>query len=290
MSKTSELRSYLDAPELTLVPGCHDALGARLIESASFPAVYISGFSFASSRGKPDIGILTMRDVVERAAEIAQAVDLPVITDADTGYGGPNNISECVRALERAGLAGLHLEDQVMPKKCGAMAGKQLVDDAEMALRIQVALEARTDPDFLIIARTDALTLHGIDEAARRCKAMEAAGADAVMVPSLCSVEEFETITHAVDVPVIYLAAETIRPMFGRDTLQQAGFSMAFYPLTLIQMSVAAQRHALSSLLETGTTEHLIDAMEPFSEIGKLVGNEEASALEQRFTHKDGGA
>ena len=290
MGKTSDLRKYLSSPELTLVPGCHDALGARLIEAADFPAVYISGFSFASSRGKPDIGILTMRDVVERAAEIAQSVDVPVITDADTGYGGPDNIAECVRALELAGVAGLHLADQVMPKKCGAMPGKQLVDDEEMALRIRVALDARTDPDFLIIARTDALTIHGVEEAARRCKAMAAAGADAVMVPSLCTPEEFAAITGAVDIPVIYLAAETIRPMFGREALERAGFSMAFYPLTLIQVSVAAQRHALMSLQETGTTEHLIKDMAPFSEIGELVGNADASALEQRFSRKGSGS
>lgn len=212
-SPGAKLRRMLAGPDLAMVPGCHDALGARLIESAGFEAVYISGFSYAASLGKPDVGIVTMSDVIAQGARVAEAVSVPVITDADTGYGGPVNIWETVRGLERAGLGGLHLEDQRMPKKCGAMAGKELVSDDEMAARLQVALGARRSADFVIIARTDAVTIHGVEEAARRCRAMEQAGADAIMVPSLSTPADLELIARSVSIPAIYVAAETIRPM-----------------------------------------------------------------------------
>jgi len=276
----------LATPDIALVPGCHDALGARLIEQAGFSAAYISGFSVAASLGKPDIGIVTMTDVIEQAARIAGAVDIPVITDADTGYGGPSNIRETVRSLERAGLGGLHLEDQRMPKRCGAMAGKELVPDEEMATRIEVARQSRRSDDFLIIARTDAVTIHGVAEAARRCRAMQEAGADAVMVPSLSTPEELRAITSSVSIPVIYVAAETIRPMYDNAQLQAMGFAMALYPLSLIQVSVRAQQDLLRTLRDTGTTEPAIPRMAPFAQVGELVGNAEAASFESRFSSK----
>ncbi|NNM71600.1 isocitrate lyase/PEP mutase family protein [Enterovirga aerilata] len=282
-SPGEKLRRMLAGPDLAMVPGCHDALGARLIESAGFEAVYISGFSYAASLGKPDVGIVTMSEVIVQGQRIAEAVTVPVITDADTGYGGPVNIWETVRGLERAGLGGLHLEDQRMPKKCGAMAGKELASEDEMTARLQVACRARLSPDFLIIGRTDAVTILGVEEAARRCRVMEAAGADAVMVPSLSTPAELETIARSVSIPVIYVAAETIRPMYSAQQLKAFGFAMALYPLSLIQVSVAAQTKLLAALHETGTTEAIIPEMTKFSEIGEIVGNGEAARIEQLF-------
>ncbi len=286
VSPGARLRRMLAGPGLAMVPGCHDALGARLIERAGFEAVYISGFSYAASLGKPDVGIVTMSDVVAQGARIADAVSVPVITDADTGYGGPINIWETVRGLERAGLGGLHLEDQRMPKKCGAMAGKELVPDEEMAARLQVALGARQSPDFLIIGRTDAVTVLGVEEAARRCRMMERAGADAVMVPSLSTPADLETIARSVSIPAIYVAAETIRPMYSAEQLSGFGFAMALYPLSLIQVSVAAQTRLLSALHDTGTTERMIPEMTAFSQVGEIVGNGEAARIEQRFASR----
>lgn len=282
-SPGARLRRLLAAPGLAMVPGCHDALGARLIESAGFEAAYISGFSYASSLGKPDVGIVTMSDVIAQGQRIAEAVSVPVITDADTGYGGPVNIWETVRGLDRAGLGGLHLEDQRMPKKCGAMAGKELVPDDEMTARLRVALAARLSPDFLIIGRTDAVTIHGVEEAARRCRVMEAAGADAVMVPSLSTPAELELIARSVSIPTVYVAAETIRPMYSAEQLSAFGFAMALYPLSLIQVSVAVQARLLAALHETGTTEAMIPEMMGFSQLGEIVGNGEAARIEQRF-------
>ena len=279
-SPGERLRQLLSGDAILAVPGCHDALGALLIEEAGFPLVYMSGFSVAASHGIPDIGILTMTDMVRQAEGIARATSLPVLVDADTGYGGVANIAETVRAFERAGVAGLHLEDQKLPKKCGAMAGKELVSDQEMAARLRTALKARRSPDFLIVGRTDAVTLHGIEEAARRCKAMEAAGAEAVMVPSLASVEDIAAIRSAVSVPVLHTVAETVRPVLDLPTLEAAGVDMAIYPLSLVQILVKAQRELLRELKERGTTLDRVPAMASFAEVNRLVGTERHAAFE----------
>lgn len=265
------------------VPGCYDALGALLIEQAGFEAAYMTGFSVSASYGKPDIGLLTMTDMVQQAARIAEAVSIPVIVDADTGYGGAANIVETVRAFERAGIAGLHLEDQVMPKKCGAMAGKKLVPVDEMALRLKAARSGRKSSEFVIIGRTDAMTIHGIDEVIVRTRAMEKAGADAVMVPSLSTPSELEAVASSVRIPVIYVAAETVRPSYTRAQLLAAGFAMALYPLSLIQTTFKAQQAMLRSMVEAGDTAHLVEHMAPFADVGRLVGVERAAAFDAQL-------
>lgn len=278
------VRDLLSRPEVTPVPGCHDALGALLIEQAGYPAVYMSGFAVAASHGKPDVGLLTVSEMVARAAQIAGATGLPVIADADTGYGGPANIADCVQAFERAGVAAIHLEDQVMPKRCGALPGKALVPVEEMTLRLAAARKARRSDDFLIFGRTDAMTLHGLDESIARIRAMERAGADAVLVPSLSSEAEAAAVAGAVDVPIIYLTAETIRPIFSLDALKRQGFAMAIYALSLIQVSAAAQQAVLRELLERGTTEGALDRMTPFKALNELVGVDALAAFERALT------
>ena len=280
------VRDLLTRGGTTPVPGCHDAFGAKLIAQAGYPAVYMSGFAVSASHGKPDVGILTMTEMVARAAQIVEATDLPVIADADTGYGGPANIAECVRAFERAGVAAIHLEDQVQPKRCGAMPGKALVPPEEMALRLKAARKARRSDDFLIIGRTDAMTLHGLDECVCRVKAMEAAGADAVMVPSLSTPAELAAITGAVSVPVIYLTAETIRPVFSLGQLQELGYAMAIYALSLIQISAAAQSALLRELLETGTTAHALPDMTPFAALNGLLDVDGLVAFERSLSRE----
>ncbi len=287
-SPGARIRQLLSGDAILAVPGCHDALGALLIEEAGFPAVYMSGFSVAAGHGKPDIGILTMSDMVRRANEIVEATSLPVVVDADTGYGGVANIAETVRLYEKAGVAGLHLEDQKLPKKCGAMAGKELVADEEMAARIRTALKARRSDDLLIIARTDAVTLFGVEEAARRCRMMEAAGADAVMVPSLSSVEDCRAISDAVKIPVLHTVAEGLRPVLDLSTLQAAGIDMAIYPLSLVQLIVKAQRDLLRELRERGTTKHLMDLMASFAEVNGIVGTPRHAAFEAAINSGEG--
>ena len=279
----SIIRDLLTGKGCAPVPGCHDALGALLIEQAGFPAVYMSGFSVSASFGKPDIGLLSMTDMVGRAQQIVDATSQPVIADADTGYGGISNIAETIRSFERAGVAAIHLEDQVMPKKCGAMPGKALVPIEEMTLRLKAALAARSSKDFLIFGRTDAMTLTGLDDSIARIQAMEKAGVDAVMVPSLTTVEELRAVADAVDVPVIYLTAETIRPIFSTQELADAGWSMAIYALSLIQMAVAAQKSVLDALRETGTTADMVDRMTRFADVNALRGVDREAAFEAKI-------
>lgn len=269
------------------VPGCYDPLGALLIEQAGFQAAYMTGFSLASSYGKPDIGLLTMTDMVQQAARIAEAISIPVIVDADTGYGGAANIAETVRAFEKAGIAGLHLEDQIMPKKCGAMAGKKLVPSEEMALRLRAARAGRKSSEFVIIGRTDAMTIYGLDEVIVRAKAMERAGADAVMVPSLSTPAELEAVASSVRIPVIYVAAETVRPSYTQQQLAQAGFAMALYPLSLIQTTFKAQQTMLRSMFEAGDTAQLVDGMAKFADVGRLVGVERAAAFDAQLNEPE---
>ena len=282
------IRELLARGGATPIPGCYDPLGAILIEQAGFEAAYMTGFSFASSYGKPDIGLLTMTDMVQQAARIAESVSIPVIVDADTGYGGAANILETVRAFEKGGVAGLHLEDQVMPKKCGAMEGKQLVSQAEMTLRIRAARMARKSQEFVIIGRTDAMTLFGLEEVLIRAKSMEQAGADAIMVPSLSTLAEFTAVASCVSIPVLYVAAETVRPSYSQAQLVASGFKAALYPLTLIQTTAQAQQTMLRSLYNHGSSEHLLQNMMPFKELGQLVGNDRAAQFESELNASGG--
>jgi len=279
-SKGARVRALLGRREAAAVPGTHDALGAMLIEAAGFEAVYMSGYCVAASRGKPDIGLISGSEMIAQAAQIVAAVDVPVIVDADTGYGDISNISETVRALERAGVAAMHLEDQMSPKRCGAMAGKALVDDAEMAGRLRAALRARSSPDFLVIGRTDAITLHGLDEAIRRLRAMADVGVDAVMVPSLSSLDECRAVAEAVKVPVIHTVAETIRPLHTQAELAQTGLGMALYPITLIQGMVGWQRALLAKLKEDGSTADFVAGMTPLAQITETLGAARYAAFE----------
>ncbi len=178
MRPTSRLRHLLAGPDLLVAPGAYDALSARLIARAGFPAVYMTGFGTAASvLGQPDVGLLTMSEMVARASALASVVgDLPLIADADTGYGNPLNVRRTIREYERAGVAGLHIEDQVWPKKCGHMEGKQVIPMEEMVQKVRAAVDARQDPDFVIIARTDANAVYGLEDALRRGRAYREAG------------------------------------------------------------------------------------------------------------------
>src|SRR5438105_10474869 len=199
MPVTTRLRELLAGPDMLVVPGAYDALSARLIAQAGFPAVYMTGFGTAASvLGQPDVGLLTMSEMVSRAAAIAGVVgDLPLIADADTGYGNPINVRRTVREYERAGVAGLHIEDQVWPKKCGHMEGKQVIPMNEMVQKIRAAVDARQDPDFVIIARTDANAVNSLEDALRRGKAYHEAGADVIFIEASRSMAELRSIAAA---------------------------------------------------------------------------------------------
>src|SRR5437588_6397194 len=203
MRATRRLRELLAGPEMLVVPGAYDSLSARLIAQSGFPSIYMTGFGTAASvLGQPDVGLLTMSEMVSRAAAISAVIasvagDLPLIADADTGYGNPINVRRTIHEYERAGVAGLHIEDQVWPKKCGHMEGKQVIPMDEMVQKVRAAVEARQDPDFVIIARTDANAVHGLEDAIRRGKAYHEAGADVIFIEAPRSITELRSIAQA---------------------------------------------------------------------------------------------
>lgn len=275
------LRTLLEKRSAIAAPGCHDPLGALLIAQAGFDAISLSGYSVAASHGVPDIGLISGTQMAERATAVAESVTLPVIADADTGYGGINNIAATVRAYERGGVAALHLEDQLNPKRCGAMASKALSSDEEMSQRLRAAIAARND--MLIIGRTDALTIAGLPEVIRRCQCMADSGADAVMVPSLSSLQDIEHVVRASPVPVLHTVAETVRPLHTQAQLQSAGLGMVLYPISLIQAIVHIQRALLSELKQLGSTAGFVEAMLPLHQISDLLGAKDHAAFESQI-------
>jgi 2,3-dimethylmalate lyase len=280
------LRELFEAGEMVLAPGCYDALGARLVEEAGFSAAYMSGFGSAASRlGRPDVGLMTLFEMVDNARRIAQAVDIPVLADADTGYGNSINVIRTVREYEAAGVSAIHLEDQVMPKKCGHMSGKQVVPAEEMAAKVSAAVAARRSPDFLIIARTDARAVEGLERALARARIYREAGADALFVEAPQSVEEIEAVARAFpDVPLLFNYAEGGKtPPVGYRRLRELGFSIVIFPITLLLVATEAMRAALARIKADGTPIELLPSLLGFDEFLEFIGLPEVEELEQRF-------
>ena len=275
------LKELLGRRAAVPAPGCHDPLGALLIAQAGFDAASVSGYSVAASHALPDIGLISGTQMAAQATAIAEAVTLPIVADADTGYGGITNIAATVKAYERGGVAALHLEDQLNPKRCGAMASKALVSDKEMSQRLRAAIATRND--MLIIGRTDALTIAGLPEAIRRCQCMADSGVDAVMVPSLSSLEDIERVVRASPVPVLHTVAETVRPLFTQSQLQSTGLGMVLYSISLIQAVVHVQRALLSELKLKGSTSAFVDAMYPLHQLSELLDAERYAEFESQI-------
>lgn len=281
ISPSQRLKTLLEQCRAIAAPGCHDPLGAMLIEQAGFEALSLSGYSVAASHGKPDIGLLSGSQMTEHASRVAQAVSIPLVADADTGYGGVSNIAQTVMDYERNAVAALHLEDQINPKRCGAMASKALASIEEMSQRIRTAVATRKE--MLIIGRTDALTIAGLDEVILRCKHMADDGVDAVMVPSLSSLEDIERVVRQSPVPVIHTVAETVRPLFTQAQLASTGLGMALYSISLIQAIVQVQQIILAELKEHGSTASMVSRMTPLSKVTELLGAQRYAAFETKI-------
>jgi 2-methylisocitrate lyase-like PEP mutase family enzyme len=247
MRATTRLRQLLAGEELIVAPFVFDALQAKLVERTGFPATYMTGFGTAAARGHPDVGLVTMTEMAANARAIASAVSIPVICDADTGYGNPLNVIRTIREYEAAGVAALHLEDQVFPKKCGFMRGKQLVPMEEHVQKLRAALDARTDPDFVIIARTDALAVHGWEEVLRRCRAYHEAGADLVFVDGIRTPEDLAI--YARELPGIPKLLNG--QLVPTGEVQRLGFKVNICAATLVAL-YRALHAALVELKETG--------------------------------------
>lgn len=288
-SRTAQLRSLLKAGGPGVVPGATDCFTAKLIEQAGFPVVYVTGGGAANAYlGGPDIGLVTLNELASQVERISDAVSVPVIADCDTGFGGVANVKRTVRAYERAGAAGLHIEDQVFPKRCGHFEGKSVVPTEEMLFRLQAALDARTDPDFLIIARTDSRAVEGFGAAIARARAYLELGADAIFVEQPRSVEELRRIGEEFrGTPLVANMVERSNtPLLPADELGEMGFNIILFANAALYLGSYAIRQGLAVLRETGTTQSLLDRMLTFQERQALVGLEEADAYERELVER----
>ncbi len=280
------LRERLEAREMVLAPGCYDALGARLIEEAGFPAVYMTGFGSAAARlGRPDVGLMTLPEMVDNAHRIADAVAVPVIADADTGYGNAVNVIRTVREYEAAGVAAIHIEDQVMPKKCGHMDGKQLIAADEMAAKVAAAVAARRSPDFLIIARTDARAVEGLDAALDRARLYREAGADVLFIEAPLSLDEIEAIAQALaGVPLLFNYAEGGKtPPVTHELLRELGFRIVIFPLSVMLTATAAVRATLAQIKADGSPINVLPGLLGFDAFLDFIGLPEIREIDRRF-------
>jgi 2-methylisocitrate lyase-like PEP mutase family enzyme len=278
MPAMATLRELLAGPEPVLAPGAYDALSARLVERAGFPAVYMTGFgASASLLGRPDVGLLSFDEMAGHARRLAQAVSVPLIADADDGYGNPLNVMRTVREYAAAGVAALHIEDQVAPKRCGHMEGKDVIDPAEMVEKVRAAVEARGDGELLIIARTDARAVEGLDAALERARRYREAGADALFVEAPETEQEIEAVTAAFpDVPLVFNWVDGGKtPQLPLDRIRELRFALVIYPVTTLFAAARAVADVLDRL-----GDHDVP---PFDAFTDMIGLPEMRALEARF-------
>lgn len=283
MIDRAKFRALAEAKDILVLPGAYDALSAKLAEAAGFDAVYMTGYGQSASKlGAPDVGLMTMSEMAERAKDMCAAVSIPVVCDGDTGFGNVVNLVRTVREYERAGAAAIQLEDQTMPKKCGHMLGRQVVDAEEMVNKLRAAAAARRDPNFLIIARTDARTNHGIDEAIRRARLYEQAGADVIFVESLESIEEMRMVNQAVSKPTIANMVEGGRtPYLTAQELQDLGYRLVVFPASTLYAAMQSVLSVLGELKSTGTVELSPGKMVNFTQFNELIGLPQERRLEE---------
>jgi carboxyvinyl-carboxyphosphonate phosphorylmutase len=281
----ASLRKLLDRNEPILAPGAYDALSARLIEAAGFSAVYMTGFgTSASLLGRPDVGLLGMSEMVDNARRIVEAVEVPVIADADTGYGNPLNVIRTVHEYERAGVAAIHIEDQVAPKKCGHMEGKQIIPADDMVAKLRAAVEARRT-DLVLIARTDARAVEGLDDALERARRYREAGADVIFFEAPQTELEIETVAGQLNgVPLLFNWAEGGKtPPIGYARLRELGFRIIIFPLSALLAATRGVREVLETIRHDGTPAAAMAELPRFGEFLDFIGLPEIQRLEQRF-------
>lgn len=285
MSAPRQLRQLLARPGIIRSLAPHDVFSARIMEQAGIELLFLGGFgASASLLGLPDTGLITQTEIVEAARRMTSAVRVPVIVDADTGHGDVQNIVRTVRELERAGAAGLLLEDQVFPKRCGHFPGKQVTSAEEMLVRLRAALDARVDPDFVIIARTDALTVHGVDDAIGRAQQYAEAGADVCFVEAPRSVDELARIAREIPRPQLAnMLVGGATPILSAADLEQLGYRICVSPVESLAIAGFAVRALAQAMLKEGRVDGLSDRMLPFAELQQVLGVAESLGLRERF-------
>jgi len=279
------LAKRLTQPGLVVAPGIHDGVSARLADSFGFDCLYMTGYgSVASSLGLPDAGLASYTQMLDRVGMIAGSVRTPFIADGDTGYGGLLNVAHTVRGYEAAGASAIQLEDQVFPKKCGHTPNRRVIPAEDMVRKIRVAVDARTSKDFLIVARTDARTAHGLDEALRRAELYGKAGADILFVESPESEEEMRTICERAEKPLLANMVEGGRtPVKSREVLEQLGYKVAIFPVTAMLAATQAMAAAYGALKTDGSSVALTQPLYPFTELSTLMGFQDIWDFEKKY-------
>lgn len=285
MEKAKLVRRYLSEKGQLVMPGVFDALSAKIAARAGFEVIFITGYSVSASLlGEPDFGLLTQTEVVDTAQRICSVVDTPVIVDADTGYGNAINVIRTVHDLIRAGAAGMFLEDQVWPKRCGHMKGKQVIPLAEQLKKLRAAIEARSDSDFYIVARTDSRQALGLTEAIARGIAFKEAGADAVFVEAPETKDEMKEIASHVPGPLVANMLERgVTPLMDPQELKDLGFDLIVWPLAPLYSVAKSLTEVYSTLRRDGSTTKILDRLMPFDEFNEIVGLEEKYSLDQKY-------
>jgi 2,3-dimethylmalate lyase len=285
VKRTTILKQLILAEEILVMPGAYDALSAKIVEQAGFQAVTLGGYpTSAALLAKPDVALLSLTEMVRHTQYLVEAVDIPVFADGDTGHGNVTNVIRTIQAFEKAGVAGLFIEDQVFPKRCGHMEGKQVIPTAEMVAKIKAALDARMDPDLVIMARTDALAVYGIEEAIERGNRYREAGADLIFIEAPPSIEDMRRINREVAAPTMANMIEGGKtPPLTPTELQSLGFDVVVYPLAALYAAAWAVRSVMAELRATGRTQGGLDRMISFEEFNRLVGLQQLRETEARY-------
>ena len=287
MRATTHFRQMLSDPGIITAPGAYDCLTAAIIEKTGFAAVYMTGAGTSVARiGYPDLALATATEMMSNAAAIAATVGLPVIADADTGYGGTMNVRRTIREYERTGVAAVHIEDQQFPKRCGHLDDKRVVPIDEMVQKIRAAADARTDDDFTLIVRTDALAVTGWDDTMRRCDAFTEAGADALFVEAIRSPEEAADVVARTSVPLLYNFVESGKsPLLTVSELESLGFKIVIFPGSAFMAVAHTVARVMADLKTFGTTEHLIGEMSSLTDAFELMGLSEMLDRDAGYAH-----
>ncbi len=285
-SRRQTLRRLVNQKRGLVVPGAYDGVSAKLVERASFPVVYMTGYGVSASRlGLPDLGFAGLAEMADHARNMAAAVSIPLVADADTGYGNALNARRTVALYEAAGVAGLHIEDQQLPKRCGHLAGKVVVPAEEFAGKIRAAVEARTDPDLLIIARTDAIAVNGFDDALRRSELAAKAGADMLFVEAPTTEAQIEQVARAFDTPLLFNYAPGGRsPLLPFPRLRELGYAVILLPVDTLFVAVRAIQRFLADVGREGDVLAFADRYIPFKEFNDLIGVTEQFTLGEKYS------
>jgi methylisocitrate lyase len=280
--KRAAFRAALTSGTLQRMPGAFNPLSAKLIQDKGFEGVYISGAVIAADLGLPDIGLTTLTEVATRARQISRMTDLPTLVDADTGFGEPMNVARTVQELEDAGVSGLHIEDQVNPKRCGHLDGKAVVDSDTAIKRIKAAVDARRDPNLLIMARTDIRAIDGLTAAIDRAKQLVDAGADAIFPEALTGLDEFAAMRAAIDVPMLANMTEFGKSeLFSNEQLASVGVNLVIYPVSLLRAGMGAAERALDTLVADGSLTAEVAAMQTRARLYELLDYEAYSSFDK---------